>query len=250
VAQWLEDLAQSATAQLEQAGAPQTPDARRTAVDIAIQAALGRFFAARFRAGTLYAIYERAGDSEALDQALKKYRAAREIWAKVAETARVYAADITVGEQPWLRGHWSDRLAAIDADIAQIAKRTVQPTPEPRAKAIAVATGTPNRGDVECSHTPAAHLPEKQPLYIELQTKSTSRLWYRHLNQAERWRSTEMRMFPEDDRLRAVIPAEYVDSPYPVQYYFEVRQGSESVLLYPGFDRTLANQPYFVVRPR
>ena len=94
----------------------------------------GRFFAARFRAGTLYAIYERTGDSAALDEALKRYRTARDVWAKLSESAKVYAADITVGEQRWLRGHWSDRLAAIDADIADMAKAVVQPTPTPRAK--------------------------------------------------------------------------------------------------------------------
>jgi hypothetical protein len=249
-AQWLEDLAQSATAQFAQAAPPKTPDARRMAIDIAIQAGLGQFFAARFRAGTLYAIYERTGDSEALDAALKRYRAARAVWAKLAETAKAYAADITVGEQPWLRGHWSDRLPAIDADIAAMATRAVQPTPAPRAKAaIAAALATRNRGSVDCQHTPEAHLPEKQPLYIELKTKLESRLWYRHLNQAERWQSIEMRMFPEGDRRRGVIPAEYLDSPYPIQYYFEVRQGPELVWLYPGFDRTLANQPYFIVRP-
>jgi hypothetical protein len=34
-----------------------------------------------------------------------------------------------------------------------------------------------------------------------------------------------------------------------VQYYFEVRLSPERVWLYPGFDVTLSNQPYFVIRP-
>jgi hypothetical protein len=38
-------------------------------------------------------------------------------------TKGVYVADITVGETRVLRGHWADRLADIDADIAAIAAK-------------------------------------------------------------------------------------------------------------------------------
>jgi hypothetical protein len=259
-AQWLEDLALAANSQLAQAGAPRTPDARRMAIDVAIQASLGRFFAARFRAGVLYAIYDRTGDRVALNEAIKAYRSARDIWAKMAESAHgVYAADITVGEQPWLRGHWTDRIDAIDADItemtkraAQSAKSSVTAAPGPRVKsAIAAALAHSRRGPIACTHTPEPYLPYKEALYIELKAPENAftRLWYRHLSQAEIWQSTEMLPLPESDRCRASIPATYTDSPYPVQYYFEVRLSPERVWLYPGFDATLANQPYFVIRP-
>jgi hypothetical protein len=261
VSQWLEDLARAATSQLAQAGAPRSPEARRTAIDVAIQASLGRFFAARFRAGVLYAIHDRAGDATALDEAIKAYRNARTIWAKMAESARgVYLTDITVGEQPWQRGHWSDRLAAIDADIANMAKRAAESAkttskvaaPAPRAKlAIAAALAHPRREQIDCRHTPEPYLPDKGALYIELEASEDLRvnIWYRHLNQAERWQTAEMLPLPESDRYRASIPAGLTNSVYPVQYYFEVRLGPERVRLYPGFDATLANQPYFVVRP-
>ena len=52
----------------------------------------------------------------------------------------------------------------------------------------------------------------------------------------------------KDGRYRATIPAGYTDSPYPLEYYFELKQGSESAWLYPGFTPELTNQPYFVVR--
>ena len=258
-AQWLEDLARSAAAQVAQAGSPATPEMRRMAIDIALQESLGRFFAARFRTGVLYAIYERTGDRDALNQALKMYRSAREIWAGMAEHARgVYAADITFGEQPWLRGHWTDRLPAIDADIAEMTGRASQPAkkgvgvPVSRIKsAIAAALAYPQRGSVACSHTPEAYLPEKEALFIELKAPEnvTARIWYRHLNQAERWQSDEMLPLPESDRFRVSIPVRYSASAYPLQYYFEIRMGAERVWLYPGFDATLANQPYFIVRP-
>lgn len=54
---------------------------------------------------------------------------------------------------------------------------------------------------------------------------------------------------PDSDRFRASIDASFTQSPYPVQYYFEVRLSPEKVWLYPGFDASRANQPYYLVRP-
>ncbi len=264
VAQWLEDLAQTAATQLAQTtsqttaqtAAQKTPEFRRLAIDVGIQAALGRFFAARFRSGVLYGIHDRTGDRTALEESLKMSRAAREIWARMAESARgVYVSDVTVGELAWLRGHWLDRLPAIDSDIADMAKRLPglpQTAPAPRVKnAIAAALGRPRRGPANFSHTPAAHLPSQEALYLELQAreKVSVQLWYRHFNQAEAFQKTEMLPLPESDRLRASIPASYTESPVPLQYYFEIRQTPEQVWLYPGFDANRANQPYFLVRP-
>ena len=74
------------------------------------------------------------------------------------------------------------------------------------------------------------------------------RLYYRHVTQAERWLSMEME--GADRRYRAAIPAGYTASPYPLQYYFECKDGPEKAWLYPGFAADLANQPYFVVRAK
>ncbi len=257
VAQWLEDLARESAADLARAGAQKTPDGRRVAIDTGIQIALGRFFAARFRAGVLYAIFEQAGDREALDEALKLYRAAREVWAQMAASAAgVYVADVTVGELPWLRGHWSDRLAGIDADIAAMAARLEHaaasaPSAPPAKAAIAAALSAPARGPLSAGHTPAPHLQPGEPLYLELTTprSARARLWYRHWNQAERWQSTDMLRLPESGSLRASIPAAYADSAFPLEYYFEIRHSPQRVSLLPGFDATRANQPYYVVRP-
>ena len=77
------------------------------------------------------------------------YRSARAAWAALSETAKgVYVPDITVGELPWLRGHWLDRLPAIDADIALLEKRlaAANGTGDPKVKAaIAEASGRPQR---------------------------------------------------------------------------------------------------------
>jgi hypothetical protein len=72
------------------------------------------------------------------------------------------------------------------------------------------------------------------------------RLYYRHVNQAERFESTEMQA--QANAYRAAIPAAYTDSPFPLQYYFAVRESPEKVWLYPGFAPDLLNRPYFVVQ--
>jgi hypothetical protein len=75
----------------------------------------------------------------------------------------------------------------------------------------------------------------------------SARLHYRHVNQAERWQS--MPMTRSAQGFMAAIPAGYTDSPFPLQYYFELSR-SGAAWLYPGFNATLSNQPYYAVWKR
>ena len=45
------------------------------------------------------------------------------------------------------------------------------------------------------------------------------------MNQAEHYESAEME--PRDNLYCATIPPAYTDSPYPLQYYFELKDGPE-----------------------
>jgi hypothetical protein len=225
------------------------------AIDVDLQVGLGLFFAAKFRSGVLYTIHERSGDRAALEEALKAYRGARNIWAQMADRAKsVYVPDIAVGELPWLKGHWLDRLPAIDDDIAQMEQRlaTAKAAGDPRVRAaIQEALGRPKREPAACHHETPARFRPKEPLELAISlekgTKLTSaRLYYRHVNQAERFESAEMEQ--KGDGYRAAIPGAYTDSPYPLQYYFELKQAPEKAWLHPGFAADLSNQPYFVVR--
>jgi hypothetical protein len=257
VAQWIEDYASGASKHLAQfeakAGGKAGPEFRRIAIDIAIQAGLGRFFGAKFRSGVLYRIHEQTGDRAALEQSLKQYRAARTAWAELANRAKgVYVADITVGERRQLRGHWLDRLPAMDADIAALEKKLEQVGPgqseSGAVPAIQVALGRPRRAPAACRHTPPRRFSRTQPLEIEItcETKPAMvRLYYRHVTHAERYETAEMAV--TGNRWRASIPAAYTNSPYPLQYYFEIEQGPDSATLYPGLGPELTNQPYFVV---
>jgi hypothetical protein len=258
VAQWIESYAATATASLAQADRQATrkdsPEYRRLTIDIAVTADLGRFFGAKFRAGVLYCIFEQTGDRGALEQALKSYRAAREAWAAAAaRTTGVYMADITVGELHQLRGHWADRLADIDADIAAIASKLDSARPAqpggPAARAIAEVLSPPHRPPVAGRHTPRSPFQAGRAVAVEFTAEkdyASVQLYYRHVNQAERWQSKAMQ---SNGRMwRASIPSEYTQGPYPLQYYFELKETPDSALLYPGFGNELTGQPYFVIR--
>lgn len=49
-------------------------------------------------------------------------------------------------------------------------------------------------------------------------------------------------------RYRINIPAAYTDSPYPLEYFFELHDHQGRAWMYPGFNADRTNQPYFVVR--
>jgi hypothetical protein len=255
VAQWLEDLAAAAEKDLRAAGRFETPQLERIAIDVEMQLGLGRFFAAKFRSGVLYSIFERSSDRRALEEALRTYRVARGSWAQLIATSKgVYAPDLSASDRVSERGQWSDRLDAIDQDIARMEQQlaAAQASSDPRvAAAVLESLARPAREAFSVSHKPPAGFRAKSPVVLELsigggRKLASARLIYRHINQAERF--VEVAMTARGNGYGAEIPAAYADSPYPLQYYFELRQGPEKVSLYPGFTAGLANQPYVVLR--
>jgi hypothetical protein len=258
VAQMLEDDAFIARTKLQEAaqnGHDKSTEFRRMAIDIELQAGLGSFFGAKLRCGVLYAIHERTGDRAALEEALKAYRRARDAWAQLAARAKgVYVPDVAVGELPWLRGHWLDRLPAIDDDIAQMesllpsAKTSGDPNVAAAIRGVLVR---PTRDSATCEHEPPPHFRPKQAVKltvsVEGQRKITSaRLYYRHVNQAERWKSLAAEQ--HGAVYQAVIPAEYTDSPYPLQYYFEFKEGPGKAWRVSTLNTPWDPSMYFVLR--
>ena len=259
-AQWIEDYADEAAKHLSQAekliAGKQTPEFRRMAIDVRIQVGLGRFFGAKFRAGVLYAIFEQTGDYIALELSIKKYQEARSHWAELADHARdVYKPDITVGEQAIQRGHWLDRLPAIDADIDLMVKKLEQAQYNSEVQkdnvqlAIQETLGRPKRLSLTCRHIQPKLFKAGKSLDIELSVEEkigSAWLYYRHVNHAERYETVKMQ--PSGKRFQATIPAGYTKSLYPIQYYFELKEGPQKACFFPGFTAGLTNQPYFVVR--
>ncbi len=260
-AHWLDQLADATATSLAgiaRVNAPaQSPELRRAVIDIRMQVGMGRFFALKLRAGALHEVHRQSGSRAALEHAVRLYRDARAAWAAfVAEAQGVYVPDITFGPLPHQRGHWQDRLTAIDADIAAMEQElaALAPTAATPARVREVIDGvlswTP-RLALECRHRPPTRLTAGQPLPLSLTvarpaTPSLSRLHYRHVNQAERYQVLDMAR--DGDGYRAVIPAEYTNSRFALQYFFEVRTADGRASLFPGLDQALTNQPYFVVR--
>lgn len=259
-AQWIEDYADASARFLSAAETSskgkESPEYRRMSVDVAIIVGLGRFFGAKFRAGVLYSIFEKSGDRDALVESLNYYKKARGFWAGLANRAKdVYKPDITIGENPVLRGHWLDRLPAIDEDISfmeNVLEKTTHGTvaqTEIVRSAIQESKARPKRTVAVCNHIPPAGFKSGQPLTLEFSFEKaplSARLFYRHVNHAERFETTEMKL--SGNRYLATISAEYTDSQYPVQYYLELKNGPDKAWLYPGFKENLMNQPYFIVR--
>jgi hypothetical protein len=231
-------------------------------MDVSIQIALGRFFAEKLRAAVAYTMARQTGDTHSLESALDHYRAARDAWAAAAREAEgIYVDDLVFGPEPPLRGHWSDRLDAIDQDIQDMQAALARLRAEPRSGGqprLDPADADTNawRDAYVYAHTPPPAFERGQPVTVQLEVRpSTSgaepggiAVWlrYRHVDQAEGYQEAEMRA--EGARYQVVIPGDYTDSPYPLQYFFRLEDASGRAWLYPGFDADLANQPYFVVR--
>ncbi|MGA2248485.1 MAG: twin-arginine translocation signal domain-containing protein [Verrucomicrobiota bacterium] len=236
---------------------------RRHAVDVTTQAGLGKFFAAKFRAGVLYAIYVRTNHRDALKKAIAANRAARAAWAELAKTAKgVYRNDITFGPEYFQRGHWLDRMPAMDADIADMEGLLAEHNPtapvhtnlEPRVielamRAVFSAPEPQKSGPSPIEHAPPVSFRHGQPLEITagglLPAISGMDLRYRHVNQSENWQTVAMQRNLRT--FRATIPAEYTDSSFPLQYYFRAHSGNQTSL-HPGLQPGWNGQPYFVVR--
>jgi hypothetical protein len=264
VAQWLEDMTTSAKEALGTARAQGSsigsPEFRRIEEDVLIQIGLGIFFAKKLRCGVLWEIGQKTGDARVGALALAQYREAREAWATMAQRAQgIYRADVGYGDVPMRRGHWMDRLAGMDEDVAAMqAKLQGAPTAQlsPRAEAaVREATGRPSRPSLAVTHTPADSFVPGAPLDVALElgkgsagdAPETVRLHYRHVDQAERWQWAEMD--PSGRGFKWTIPDDYTRSAFPLEYYFELRRGKQA-WVWPGFDGTFSNQPYFAVWKR
>ena len=222
--------------------------------DVSIQLGLGKFFASKFESGVLWSFFLSSGDHRAGEQAVKKYREARESWAFIGGPAQLYVRDITFGLEKQLRGYWNDRLPAIDADIAAMEGKLKEPSkpqadvdPQKVAAAIAAVLEPPKRPVFKVTHRAPANFKPGEPITIDLQSSAASaHLHYRRVNQAEPWHVTAM---PSSaGKFAAVIPGDYTSSPYPMQYYIELRNAAGAATIYPGLNETFTQQPYIVLR--
>jgi hypothetical protein len=266
VAQWAEDCVTASREALEEARrtvkSRNAASFRRVEEDVLIQIGLGIFFARKLRSAVLYQIFEATGDASAGMKAMELYQQARDAWAEMAERGKgVYRLNVSYGRIAKRSGHWIDRLPGIDTDMAAM-KTKVQAGAgrELQLKiadeAIAMATGRPQREKAFCTHIQPKRFTPGEALALSLtiagdhgaQGVNTVWLRYRHVNQAERWNALQAN--DEGGTYTAAIQAEYTQSEFALEYYFELEDGRGVSWMYPGLNKTLSNQPYFTVYKR
>ncbi len=258
VADRLDALAAVAMARVAEAkrvaAAPMSPALKRTVVNVEVQAGLGRFFANKLRAGVLYALFDRTRARDVLERAIAFYEAARAAWAGVADvTTGVYVRDVTYGPGTFQRGHWADRLAAIDRDVAAMqTKLAGADAAAARADVIPLVLQAPARPVFAIAHTPPATFTHGGPVNLTLAPANggarahAARCLFRRVNQADAWMAADMAA--QGGGWHVQLPGSLADSAFPIQYYFELTSESGAVSVYPGFDQTWSSQPYIVVR--
>jgi len=268
-ANWLDELAATAQAELvyaEGLAGEAGIEFRRLATDVTIMVGIGKFFADKVRAAVLWEYYLLSGEVQAAHEAVDHYFNGRCAWRLAAQACQeVYVADITYGPHPWLRGRWDDRLPAIDRDIADMAARLREDYPSDPEDGEPSVPGESARGAAHLARLRNWSSPQRHPCRHRVPASFTRGaeveltcaplgasprsvyLHYRHVNQAETWRCAEMVW--DGDGYKARIPGSYTDSPFPLQYYFEVEDGA-CALFHPGLEDSLSNVPYFVLTGR
>jgi hypothetical protein len=258
VSGWLENYTSTIDSSLAEAQKharnTNSPIYRRVTLDVQIQSGLGKFFSAKIRSAALFALYQKTGDPAVLSRAIEQYTKARGAWSAFASVANgPYMSDITYGKVPNMRGHWTDRLPAIDADI-----QAMRDTPkvassggvsaELKQETIRQILSPSVRPRVLCQHTPAGSFRPGNPASIEINVGpgvTAVRLKYRHVNQAEYYETADMRL--QGGAYRAEIPAAYTQSEYALQYYFELQHSPTQATMHPGLGPDLTDRPYFLV---
>ena len=254
IALWVDGLVTASSQALDRAGGDDDAEFHRLAEDVRIVNGMGRYYAAKLRAALLFEIWNQTGDPRAGSLAVALYAQGLAAWSAMAERAKtVYVADITYGRIQKRRGHWADRIPDIQKDIAAMRAAVTAGTKTGTAgAAIAAVLKPPPRPVVACRHDAPAdfHPGAALPLTLVADGRHeglSARLFYRHVNHAERWRTVEMTA--KDSSFVAAVPDAYTASPFPLQYYFELSRGTQA-WLYPGFNPTLSNQPYYAVWKR
>jgi hypothetical protein len=258
VADWLERHAETAEIASVRAKACrdiQRPGAQRLLIDAQVAAAIGRFFAAKFRGACWAEIFIATHEHAARMRTLDFARRARAAWTEAVHLTRdVYQDDLTFGPGPHLRGAWSSRLADIDREVNDLASHRDRENVEPDFDSAAAQKAMERlearvpvaSGGVRLSAGDSFEGGKAVTVSVDLagRPRANAVLHYRHVNQAERWQA--LQMSTDGSAHTAVIPAEYTGTPFHLQYYVSV-EDENGLSLMPGLAANLANQPYAVM---
>jgi hypothetical protein len=252
VASWLSTLAETAETAAVRANATvdiHRPDAQRLIIDAQVAAAIGRFFAEKQRAACWAELYIATCSRSARLKAAAHLRSARSAWKDaVMYTRETYDDDITFGPGAHMRGSWANRLNDLDRELRDLEAHQEPKETTTSENAVRVANALSQyrlmREASFALEVPATFVRGSAVMVRFRSGSAPAQLHYRHVNQAERWRSVDMTI--SDGWAEGEIPADYTDNPFHLQLFATViLDGSRTIV--PGFDRSLAGQPYLAV---
>jgi hypothetical protein len=252
VADWLEGMAEGCERALTEARSARDwgrAEVQRIMTDVTILAGMARHFAEKFRAACWAELFVATKASALIEPMIDHARRAVLAWEGIAAVSRdVYHDDITYGPQSWLRGSWHERLPEMRAELLDLeairglgGTESVATDAKTEAAIAALRARRPVQAepiDIGGGRFAAG---ETVAVSIVAEADAAPVLHYRHINQAERWRSVVMER--RGDRFGAEIPADYTASDFHLQYFVSFSRDGESVLV-PGLADDLANEPY------
>ncbi|TCR71404.1 hypothetical protein [Rhizobium sp. BK376] len=254
VADWLETMAkgcEQAVLAAKGTAAFAKPAVQRILADVEICGAIARFFAEKFRASCWAELFVATKVTRLLEPVLDHARRSVMAWETAANVSRdLYHDDLTFGPQSWLRGSWQSRLPEMRAEILDLESlrgggkyETVEANREIDAAIAALTAHKPVVGEA-MNVEAAPRFAAGQPFMVHVAGDGDEApvLHYRHINQAERWKATTMSR--NGRGYAGVIPGDYTNSRFHLQYFISARRGGQAVLS-PGLNDDLANEPYY-----
>jgi hypothetical protein len=256
VADWLDEMAEGC--EIEVMKAKRTADfgraeVQRILVDVQILGGIARYFAEKFRAACWAELFVATKVSLLIEPTLEHARRSVLAWEGIAAISRdLYHDDLTYGPQSWLRGSWHSRLPEMQAELLDLEAmrgggktESVQPDAAASAAIAALkARRSTLAGIVKVGADTTFEGGKPFAISVETEVDAPPVLHYRHINQAERWKSVTMEQ--RGGTYAAVIPGDYTRSDFHLQYFISMTRRGQSVLA-PGLQQNLANEPYYTV---
>ena len=259
VADWLDTMAKGCEDALSTARSATDfgrLEAQRILIDVEILAGIARHFAEKFRASCWAELFITSKATTLIEPMIDHAKRSVAAWERLAAVSRgVYHDDLTYGPQSWLRGSWQARLPEMEAELLDLealrgfgGTESVPATAAVNSAIAALQSQRSTVADTSIKATAASFF-GGEPLEVSVQGSADDAptLHYRHINQAERWKS--MPMDTSSDGFSATISADYTRSDFHLQYFISFQRDGQSVLV-PGLEANLANEPYFTVLQR
>ncbi len=235
-------------------GRRRNPEFDSTMTDLRILAQLALYHSHRIPAAVSYCLFQRTGDRQALEEALRQEGEAIDAWRKlVAAAGDFYASDLQMGVRgAALCGHWKDELGALEKGHSRLTEelRTFQPKGDvrqaPRYRPV------PERGDTEPPRVtirPLMRAEASRPLTVSVEAGDTSgvkwlRLLYRSVNQHLDYKVLPMQPGKSKGSFQATIPAEELNPGWDLMFLVEAMDNRGNGKIYPDLEK---ETPYVIV---